>query len=271
MKNKLKKIKIILSKEELGILPASLTYYFVLAIIPILTITVLIASSFNISIDEVINLINDILPYKASNFIAEIISGKGFDSNIGLFNLIAFLVASNGTYAIIKTANNLYKITDTDIIKDRIKSVLLLLNILLLLIFLIIVPAFGKNILSFIHNSEVFSGLTDGVVFIINLAKWPLTFLIIYFNIKLIYTLAPSKILASKNTTLGALITTILWIISTIIFGYYLKYFANYDILYGNLSSLIILMIWLYVISFVFVLGMIINTYHYKDNTKKEK
>lgn len=270
MKKKLKKIRTILSKEELGILPASLTYYFVLAIIPILTITVLISSSFHISIDKVITLINDILPSKISDFVVEILSGKGFDGNIGFFNLIAFLVSTNGTYAIIKTANNLYKIKDTDLIKDRIKSVVLLLNILLLLIFLILVPAFGNEILLFIHNSELFSGLTEELVFIINLIKWPITFFIIFFNIKLIYTLAPSKILRSKNTTRGALITTVLWIISSVLFGYYLDYFANYDILYGNLSSIIILMIWLYVISYVFVLGMIINRYHYKDNIKEE-
>jgi len=271
MKNKLKKIKTILTREELGILPASLTYYFVLAIIPLLTITVLIASSFNISIDKVITLISDILPYKVSSFIVEIISGKGFDTNVGLFNLIAFFGATNGTYAIIKTANNLYKIKDTDVIKDRIKSVLLLVNILLLLIFLIIVPTFGENILSFVQNSEVFAFLTDEVVFIFNLAKWPFTFFVIYFNIKLIYTISPSRILLSKNTTLGSLVATLLWIVSSIIFGYYLEYFANYDILYGNLSSIIILMIWLYIISFSFVLGMIINKYHYKDELKEEK
>jgi len=271
MKRKLKKIKEILSREELGILPASLTYYFVLAIIPILTITVLIASSFNISIDKVITLISDILPYKVSNFIVEIISGKGFDHNVGIFNLIAFFGATNGMYAIIKTANNLYKVKDTDVIRDRIKSALLLVNILLLLIFLIIVPTFGEHILLFIQNSKAFAFLTEEVVFVINLVKWPFTFFIIFLNIKLIYTLSPSKILLSKHTTLGALVTTVLWMVSSIIFGYYLEYFANYDILYGNLSSIIILMIWLYVISFVFVLGMVINTYYYKDALKEEK
>lgn len=271
MNKKLKKLKEILLREEFGILPASLTYYFVLAIIPLLTIMVLIASSFNISIDKVITLISDILPNKASNFIVEIISGKGFDSNVGVFNLIAFMGATNGTYAIIKTANNLYKVKDTDVIKDRIKSILLLVNILLLLIFLVIVPTFGEQILSFIQNSNHFSFLTEEVIFIFNLAKWPFTFFVIFFNIKLIYTLAPSKILLSKHTTLGAFITTILWMASSVIFGYYLEYFANYDILYGNLSSIIILMIWLYVISFVFVLGMVINTYYYKDELKEEK
>lgn len=271
MKRKLKKLKQILSKEELGILPASLTYYFVLAIIPMLTITVLIASSFNISVDRVISLINDILPYKISSFITEIISGKGFDSNVGIFNLIAFVGATNGTYAIIKAANNLYKVKDHDVIKDRIKAVLLLVDIVLLLIFLIVVPTFGERILLTIHNSDYFSGFTEEVLFILNLLKWPLTFFVLFINIKLIYTLSPSRILPSKNTTLGALITTILWMISSIIFGYYLQYFANYDILYGNLSSIIILMIWLYVLSYVFVLGMIINTYYYKEELKEEK
>lgn len=265
MKKNLKKIKKILTKDELGILPASLTYYFVLAIIPILTIIVLIASSFNISIDRVITLINEILPYKVSNFIAEIISGKGFDTNVGVFNIIAFVVATNGTYAIIKTANNLYKIKSTDFIKDRIKSVLILLNILLLLIFLVLVPMFGEKILLLCKNNNIFSSIINELIIILKATKWPITFLIIFFNIKLIYTIAPSKRILSKNTTLGAFITTILWMLSSVIFGYYLQYFANYDILYGNLSSLIILMIWLYTLSFVFVLGMIINTLYYKE------
>ena len=73
----------------------------------------------------------------------------------------------------------------------------------------------------------------------------------------------------SKHTTLGAFITTILWMLSSVIFGYYLEYFANYDILYGNLSSIIILMIWLYAVSFIFVLGMIINTSYYKEEINK--
>ena len=269
MKKKFKKIKTILSRDELGILPASLTYYFVLAIIPLLTITVLIASSFNISVDAVANLLGDILPYKASSFIIEIIKGKGFDGNVGLFNIIAFIVASNGTYAIIKTANNLYKIKDSDLVKDRIKSFVILFNIVFLLLFLIIVPIFGENILLFLHENKILSVISDEVIFIVNLVKWPITFLVMFFNIKLLYTISPSKQIKSKNTTLGALVTTVLWIVVSIIFGYYIEYFANYDILYGNLSNIIILMIWLYAISYLFVLGMVINTCYYTGEDEK--
>ena len=269
MKNLYQKLKKLLSRDELGILPASLTYYFVLAIIPILTITVLIASSFGITLDNVTSIINNMLPHKISNFVIEIISGKGFDKNVGIFNIIAFLVASNGTYAIIKTANNLYKVKNIDSIKDRIKSVVILFNIIFLLIFLVTVPIFGEKILRLCQSNDILSGINDELIIILNLIKWPITFFVIFINIKLIYTISPSRQIMSKHTTLGAFITTILWMLSSVIFGYYLEYFANYDILYGNLSSIIILMIWLYAVSFIFVLGMIINTSYYKEEINK--
>ena len=53
--------------------------------------------------------------------------------------------------------------------------------------------------------------------------------------------------------------TTSMWIISTVIFKFYLTYFARYDILYGNLSSIIIMLVWCYFLSYIFVLGMAIN------------
>ena len=53
--------------------------------------------------------------------------------------------------------------------------------------------------------------------------------------------------------------TTLFWVIITALFSYYVTYFARYDILYGNLSTIIMLMIWLYALCFVFVLGMAIN------------
>lgn len=265
MKKKLKKIVNILSREELGILPASLAYYLFLAIIPILTLIVLIASSFNISLDRLSVIINDMLPQKIASYILEIISGQGFDTNVGFFNLIAFSVSTNGTYAIIKSANNLYGVKNSDMIKDRIKSIIILINILLLFVFLMIVPIFGEKILLFVKSTEVFSIITDEVIFVLNLIKWPLTFLIMFFNIKLIYTISPSKQISSKNTTIGALLTTISWMIFSVVFGYYIEYFARYDILYGNLSSIIILLIWIYSMSFMFVLGMVVNTTFYKE------
>jgi membrane protein len=101
--------------------------------------------------------------------------------------------------------------------------------------------------------------IVNNLIVIFNAIKWPITFAIVYFNIKLIYTIAPDKDIKSSDTTYGALITTVLWVISTLIFKLYITYLARYDIIYGNLSSIIITMIWLYLLSYIFVFGMAFN------------
>lgn len=249
----------ILEKPEMAILPANIAFNLILAIIPILTIIVLIASSFDISIDLVTNLVQSIMPEQVSSVIIEVISGKGFDTNVGISNFLAFFLASNGTYAIINASDTLYKIENKDKIKKRISSLIILLIVIILLLFLVIVPIFGENIISLMHTAKILEYYVDEIIIVFNIFKWPLTLFIIYFNIKLIYTIAPSKNIKSKETTYGALFTTIMWILSTAVFKFYLTYFARYDILYGNLSSLIILLVWCYFLSFIFVLGMAIN------------
>lgn len=259
IKSYLKKLFKILEKPEMAILPSNIAFNIILAIIPLLTIIVLIASTFDISIDLVANLVKGIMPEQVSDIIIEVISGKGFDTKVGISNILAFFLASNGTYAIINASDALYKIENKDKIKKRVSSLIILIIIIMLLLFLIAVPIFGENIINLMHQAKILDAYVDEITFIFNILKWPLTLFIIYFNIKLIYTIAPSKNVLSKETTMGALFTTIMWIISTAIFKFYLTYFARYDILYGNLSSIIIMLVWCYFLSYIFVLGMAIN------------
>ncbi len=259
IKGYLKKLFKILKQPEMAILPANIAFYIILAIIPMLTILVLLASSFNISIDLVSNLVKNIMPEQVSSVIIDVISGKGFDSNVGLFNIMAFILASNGTNSIIVTSNALYKIKNSDWIKNRISSFVLLIIIIILFIFLMVVPIFGESILNIMKSAKILETYAEEAIAIFNLIKWPLTIFIIYFNIKLIYTIAPSKNIKSSETTYGAVFTTIMWLLATVIFKFYMQYFARYDILYGNLSSIIIMMVWVFFLSYIFVLGMAIN------------
>lgn len=263
MKRYTKKILKLFSKTEMKVLPGNIAFFAVLAIIPTITIIIFIASYFSISIDTLTETIRAILPYKVSEIVIEFISGEGFDKGLGTLNIITFIIASNGTYAIINASNALYKVESTDILKDRIKSIILLIILITLIIFLLLVPMFGGKILRLFGSGNI----VEKINIIYKILKWPITFMIIYYNLKLIYTIAPSAKIMSKDTTRGALFTTIIWTITTAIFSYYIHYFARYDIIYGNLSSIIILMMWIYLLAYVFVLGIAINTINYN---KKE-
>jgi len=259
----IKKIIEILSFKELSILSSYLAYSLVLAIIPIITITILIIGFFNISIGTIINLINDLLPNHASDVIVGAISGDGFDITVAVLNIATFIGAGNGMYAIINASNSLYKIDSTSKIKDRVRAFLILIIMIVLLIFMIIVPMLGDMIINFICRFDIAESVMDMIFVIYTSIKWPVTFLLIFFAIKLIYVIAPSTKIKGEEVNIGALVTTILWSLFTFIFGYYISYFGKYDIIYGGLSSIIILLIWFYVISFILMLGIVINTIRY--------
>lgn len=259
IKRYLKKLLKILSKPEMAILPSNIAFNIILAIIPLFTIVVLIASYFGISIDLVSNLVSSFVPKQASSVIIDVISGKGFDRSVGFFNIVAFIVASNGTYAVINTSNTLYQIKERDYLKDRISSIILLFIVIILFVFLLVVPIFGDNIIKLMMSAKILSKYADDAMIIFTIIKWPISLLIIYLNIKLIYTIAPSKNIKSEETTYGAVFTTVIWIAATLIFKFYLNHFARYDIIYGNLAAIIIMMVWMYSLSYIFVLGMAIN------------
>lgn len=259
----LKKIIKILSLKELRILPAYLSYSFVLAIIPILTITVIIAGCFSISMDTLINIINNNLPSYASSVVVGAISGKEFDISVGLLNITTFIVAANGMYAIVNASNSLYNIENTSQVKDRLRSILILVVIILLLLFLVLVPMLGEKIILLMGKYRLLNNIVDELLLLYKAVKWPITFLIIFFNIKIIYSIAPSKKIEGSETTLGAFVTTSGWAIFTAIFSYYIKFFAKYDLIYGGLASIIILLIWFYILSFILILGIVVNTAKY--------
>jgi len=164
-----KKLVNILLKPEMRILPACIAFHIILAIIPLLTIVVLIGSFFNISIDLISNLVNNIMPHQVSEIIIGVISGKGFDQSVVIFNVVAFFIASNGTYAIITTSNTLYKINKSKAINNRLSSLILLFIVILLFVFLLIVPIFGDSILHLLKRAHIISTYSDSLLNLFNL------------------------------------------------------------------------------------------------------
>jgi membrane protein len=61
----------------------------------------------------------------------------------------------------------------------------------------------------------------------------------------------------------GSVLATVLWFVSTVIFGIYLRRFGNYDVIYGSVATAIALLIWLYLVSMVILIGAEFNAVRY--------
>lgn len=265
----MKRVLEIIKKPEMRILPGQLAFFLLLSIIPLFAIIAVVAAKFSLSIESLTQVINQNLPKEVADFIIQIIGGKSISMNIVIFCVSGFILASNGPHSMIISSNILYKVKDKDFLTRRIKAILMTIILVILFLFVLAVPAFGDKIVniivSLIANDKIGKAISIGY----NILKYPTSILIIFFFIKLLYTMAPDTTIKSKDTTTGAFVTTIGWIISTEVYSFYVSSFAKYNLLYGSVANLIILFLWIYLLSYIFVLGMALNAGSHVDAIDK--
>ena len=260
LKRQIKKIFKIIRKPVMSILPGQLAFSFVLTIIPVIVLIAILATTFSISLDTITNIIKSNLPKAVSDLLLPLINGRGFDLSILFYLITALWLASTGAYSIITASDVIYNTRRKNEVEKRIKSIILTFFIISLVLFMIVIPAFGDFIVEFIANLKIFSGIKKEILIVYYILKYPLSFIFIYILIKIIYTIAPSKDIMSKSVTRGSLFTTTLWLIATQIYSFWVSNIANYDILYGSISNIIILLTWVYILAYIFVIGMILNS-----------
>lgn len=260
IKDFFKNIIMVLRRPDMVILPGNLSFFFVLAIIPSLSLISYGASILNLSVDYLYNFIAN----SFSSDIANLILGVNLSNNAGLHFfitvIIGFYIASNGADSIITASNTIYGIENSKWLKRRLKALGMSLLIVILFIFMLIVPVFGNTIISLVEEVNLNSDITRQIIAIFNLLEGPITWLIIFIIVKIIYKIAPDKKPKQRVINYGAIFTTIGFIVGTKIFSIYVNNYASYSALYGGLASIVVLMIWIYYLSYIFVVGMALNS-----------
>ena len=261
----------LLMKPEMRILPGHLAFYLVMTIIPLVALLVTLAAALSITTDTIRVTMADTIPEGILSILDGIIAGNGINFNIVVFYFSAFLLASNGTYSMINISNEIYKVEPRDVISRRLKAILMIFILVGLFLFLIVVPVFGSTLFEIIRAS---TGNADTITFfqkILIILKYPLILIVLYINIKMMYVIAPDREIPSQTTKIGAAFTTIGWVLSTEIFAFYIERFARYDVFYGSISNILVLLLWVYLLAYIYVFGMVINASEYKNEEKKEK
>ena len=242
----LKKVFHVISRPEMSVLPGQLAFFFVLSVVPIVTLITYGASFLHLSMDFINHFIGKAFGSEVANLIVPMVSVSNVDFRFFITLLVGFYIASNGAASIIVSSNAIYGIPDKDFLERRIKAIVITILIVILFLIILIVLVFGKYIIQMIQFVNMDAHITKTVVFTFNLLKGPITWFIIFCFIKIIYTMAPDRKLESANVNFGAIFTTVMWILVTAIYSYYINNFANYAVFYGGLANIVMLMLWVY-------------------------
>ena len=268
----MKKIKVfiktlvdIIMLPQMMHLPGSLAFFIILSIFPILMLIGIVASYFSVSIEGITSTITAALPRGVEKLLLPYIQAGTFPRNILISTIFAFILASNGTHALILASNSLYDIKNSSYLRRRIKALFLILLLIVLFIFMISFLTYGNQLFTYILKAVSYGPVNEVLYYFFALIKWPIAMFIIYLAMKLIYVLSPDGKIYSSTTSTGALFSTIGFTVATAIFSFYVNNFSTYDIYYGSIATIVTLMVWVYILSFILVIGIAINVRNYNN------
>lgn len=269
MKNKikifLKTLYEIVNRPEMEVLPGHLAFYFMMMLIPLLTLLGSILTNFELVSTSISQVIYGHLPSSIADIVISVSRQDVSSLSLWIILIPTLILASNGTYSMIITSNSVYKVRPKGnvilaYIKDRTKAFIMLVVLIFIFLFLILVPTLGNVIFKIIGNIVTNENIVNNTYYILfKILKYPVTFLFVFLSIKVLYVMAPDTKIKMKDTNIGAFFTSLTWVIVTLGYSYYIQYFSSYETFYGGLSSLLFLMLWIYLLSYMFVLGIALN------------
>ena len=119
---------------------------------------------------------------------------------------------------------------------------------------------FGKSIINLIGLfTDFIANNRESIDALYTLLQIPVSLVVMFLIIKLVYIVAPDGKIRGRDVNRGALFTTVSWLLVTIIFSYYINNIARYNLVYGNLANVVILLFWFYILAYIFVIGLCLN------------
>ncbi len=170
--------------------------------------------------------------------------------------LTAVWSGSGASYALIQVANRAYGVWETRPLW-RVTGISFLMVVgFALLIGALALVIFSPQTGGYLQR---FTGLPDLFLSLWGALRWVVAFVAVILVHGILYYLAPDADLPFKWVTPGGLTATVLILVASMVLRYYVANLGRYDQLYGPIAAVIVLMLWLYVGSFMVLIGVEMN------------
>ncbi|MBL4710730.1 MAG: YihY/virulence factor BrkB family protein [Flavobacteriales bacterium] len=254
--------KFFLKGIQKGLIPtkaSSMAFKFFMALFP--TIIFLLTLIPHIPIDnfqaELLEILKDLLPESGYDFTETTIISLVTNSQDGLLSfgfLFAIYLATNGIDGMLLAFKDSY---NTKINRNAFQQKGLSISLLFILTFLVIIAIALILITEYMVGYILDPGSITSILLL--LGKWIIMAALCFFAISFIFYLGGDRTLKWRFFSAGSSLATLMVLIVSYGFGYYVDHFANYNKVYGSIGTIIVVMLWIYFNSIVLLLGFELN------------
>jgi len=245
---------------------AQLSYYFLLAVFPLMLVLVTLLGYFagagSDLRNKLLSYLSTVMPYSAVTLVRttldEITRARG-TGKISLGILAALWAASNGMGAVSSTLNVAYAVKeDRPWWKVRLVAVFLTIMFAFFIVIALAILFFGGHLGA---RVAAYYGFSAAFILAWSILQWPIALAFLLLTFDLIYYLAPNVRRPKRRLwTGGAITAVVLWLLVSFGFRLYLHFFNSYSITYGSLGALIVLMLWFYFTGMAILIGGEVNS-----------
>ena len=252
-------------QDHVGAYAASAAFFLIMSFIPFVLLVVTLLRYTPLTVEFLQELIAATVPENIQGILMDIIQDLYSRSAavVPLSALMALWSSGKGLQAITNGLNTIYHVKETrNWLANRIISVGYMVLLLIALIFSLIFMLLGKQIGRALASV---SPVLSMVLQLRNVLKWLLYFPTFFVIFLILYRFLPNRRASFRSQIPGALITSFGWAIFSVFFSLYFNLFPNAKSAYGNLTAVLIIMVWLYFLMNTMLYGALINTYFEKE------
>ncbi len=251
-----------ISKDNLSALAAAAAFYALLSIFPTLTALV---SLYGLIADPAmaerqVAAMQGVLPPEALKLVATWLQAlvQGPTERFGIGLLISVLLASwsvwSATVMMMTAVNTCYGDKETrGFVRFNLEALALGAGLVLLGVAALALLAAVPVLLDRLPAPGAWHA-------VISLVRWPILAGLAIAVLAIVYRYGRARVLRKWQwVSWGAAIATVLWLISSIAFSFYVSEVGSYDKTYGSLGAVIVLLLWFYMTAYVILIGAELN------------
>ena len=246
--------------DEISLLSANLSYYFILSLFPMLIVALALTPYFKIDQQFLLEKIQNFAPGDLGNYLFDMISEVLNNKNNTIITVgIVFTLwsASSGIYGIFIAFNNAFRVRDGRIwIVTKLISVVITALFLVGMFVVLALVVFGKQLTYLLFHKF---NLDEGFYNLWSVLNYSFPILFTFIVFVFLYIMGPNLKLKAISILPGSIFATVSWTLISRLFGYYIDHFSSYIKTYGTIGAFMAFIIWLYITGYILIIGAEIN------------
>lgn len=249
-----------LEEDSVSVFAAQAAFFIVISFFPFTMLFLTLVNYLPFTVEEVESLSFNILSPSVSGFVNGIVQEiyqKASGAVVSITSITALWSASKSVLAVTRGLNKVYGTPEKrGYLRLRLTAVLYMLVLIVILFVILALLVFGGSINKWlgtiIPDFESFTALFLSL-------RWLMGFVVLILFFLFLYTVAPERKTRFVTELPGAVLSAVGWVGFSALYSFYIENYSNYSYLYGSITAVVLLMLWLYFCMHILLLGAEVN------------